>query len=521
MCFEINPILYKLQILIYLIMMMKYKKTFFVAVFFGLLSCTSSNSFYLNKKNILWVYLEDTAPLMGAYGERLIETPNIDKLAENGVLYTNAFMPSPVCSASRSTIITGMMATTLGLHNHHSSRTQESEIKLPKEFKTIPEIFKKTGYFTFNNGKDDYNFSYNRHNLYSQEYKVHPLYGKLGLPIDFSELTQKQPFFGQVQLSGGKEIFKKKFQNNISSPVDRSKIKLPPYLPNNPVLIEEYAKHYDAIQITDKRVGEIINGLKENKILNNTIVFFFSDHGMRITRNKQFLYDGGLNVPLIIADFTNQFKPILKGTSNGELVSGLDIGATSLAIAEIEIPDIMEGRNLFTDPPRDYVISTRDRCDFTIDRIRSVRTKNFKYIKNFMTDRPYTQPTYMDVNGVEFVKTIRKLKEQGKLNSVQERFLSDFRPSEELYDIENDPFELKNLAFEKEYELTLKAHAKILEDWILKTDDKGQYPENEENLKFMLEIWGDHVVNPEYEVLKNKYPGIAGSKKHILKEQYK
>ena len=273
---------------------MKLKETFFVAVFLGLLSCTSSKSFELNKKNILWVYLEDTAPLMGAYGERLIETPNIDELAKNGVLYTNAFMPSPVCSASRSTIITGVMATTLGLHNHHSSRTPESEIKLPKEFKTIPEIFKKSGYFTFNNGKDDYNFSYNRHDLYSQEYMVHPLYGKLGLPIDFSELTEKQPFFGQVQLSGGKEIFKKNFLNNISSPVDRSKIKLPPYLPNDPVLIEEYARHYDAIQITDKRVGEIVKGLKENKVLKNTIVFFFSDHGMRITRNKQFFIRGGL-----------------------------------------------------------------------------------------------------------------------------------------------------------------------------------------------------------------------------------
>ena len=493
---------------------------FLITVFFGFLSCTSPKSFDLKKKNILWVYLEDTAPLMGAYGETLIETPNIDKLAKNGVLYTNAFMPSPVCSPTRSTIITGVMATTLGLHNHHSSRTPESEIKLPKEVKTIPEIFKKSGYFTFNNGKDDYNFSYNRYNLYTQEYKVHPLYGKLGLPIDFSELTKRQPFFGQIQLSGGKEIFKKKFLNNISSPVERSNIQLPPYLPNDPVLIEEYAKHYDAIQITDQRVGEIIKGLKENKVLNNTIVFFFSDHGMRITRNKQFLYEGGLKVPLIVADFTNQYKPILKGTSNGELVSGLDIGTTSLAIAEIEIPEFMEGRNLFSDHPRDYVISTRDRCDFTIDRIRSVRSKKFKYIKNFMTDRPYTQPTYMDVNGVEFVKTMRKLKEQGKLNSVQERFLSDFRPSEELYDIVNDPFELKNLAFEKEYESILKAHAKILEDWILKTDDKGQYPENEENLKFMLEIWGDHVVNPEYEVLKNKYPGIAGSKKHILKAQY-
>jgi len=500
--------------------MIKFKQPFFVIVFFGIFSCNNSNSLDLKKINILWVYLEDTAPLMGAYGEELIETPNIDNLAKNGILYTNAFMPSPVCSASRSTIITGVMATTLGLHNHHSSRTPESEIKLPKEFKTIPEVFKKSGYFTFNNGKDDYNFSYNRLNLYSQEYEVHPLYGKSGLPIDFSELTERQPFFGQIQLSGGKEIFKKNFLNNISSPVDRSKIKLPPYLPNDPVLIEEYAKHYDAIQITDQRVGEIIKGLKKNKILDNTIVFFFSDHGMRITRNKQFLYEGGLHVPLIIADFTNQYKPILKGTSNGELISGLDIGTTSLAIAEIEIPDYMEGRNLFSDPAREYVISTRDRCDFTIDRIRSVRSKNFRYIKNFMTDRAYTQPTYMDVSGVEFVKTMRKLKKEGKLNSAQERFMSDFRPSEELYDILNDPYELKNLATEKEFKSTLKAHQKILNDWIIKTDDKGQYPENEENLKFMLEIWGDHIINPEYEVLKNKYPGIAGSKKHILKAQY-
>ena len=109
---------------------------FLITVFFGLLSCTSPKSFDLKKKNILWVYLEDTAPLMGAYGETLIETPNIDKLAKNGILYTNAFMPSPVCSPTRSTIITGVMATTLGLHNHHSSRTPESEIKLPKEFKT-------------------------------------------------------------------------------------------------------------------------------------------------------------------------------------------------------------------------------------------------------------------------------------------------------------------------------------------------------------------------------------------------
>ena len=170
----------------------------------------------------------------------------------------------------------------------------------------------------------------------------------------------------------------------------------------------------------------------------------------------------------------------------------------------------MEGRNLFSDPPRDYVISTRDRCDFTIDRIRSVRSKNFKYIKNFMTDRPYTQPTYMDVNGVEFVKTMRTLKDKGKLNSVQERFLSDFRPSEELYDIVNDPFELKNLASEPEYETTLKEHAKILEDWILKHSLENEYkkPYTGEPLRINGQAALQIIEEEEYYGLKNELEKI-------------
>ncbi len=474
------------------------------------------------KPNILWIYLEDTAPLLSAYGTTLISTPNIDSLARQGVLYENAFMPAPVCSASRSSIITGVMSTTTGTHNHHSSRTKESAIDLPKDLKTIPEVFKEAGYFTFNNGKDDYNFDYDRRELYSQDYYMHPLYGKSGVRLDLDSLKTKQPFFGQIQMYGGKEIFSSSFKDKVKTPVDRSKITLPPYLPNHPAIIEEYASHLDAIQITDEKVGGIINKLKAAGILENTIVFFFSDHGMRMTRNKQFLYDGGIQVPLIIADFTKQNDALPAGTISEDLIAGLDLGTSSLALAGIERPAYMEGRNIFDEKEkRKYVISTRDRCDFTIDRIRSVRSKEFKYIRNFMTDRPYTQPTYMDVDGIEFVEVMHQLYEEGKLNDIQDRFMSNERPLEELYDLKNDPFELNNLATNPDYEAVLKKYAVVLKKWIADTGDKGQYPEDEENLKLMLGIWGKHAVNPEYETLRKKYPELASSLFYLKSERFK
>lgn len=472
--------------------------------------------------NILWIVLEDTAPLLSCYGETLINTPNIDKLAHQGVRYTNAIMPAPVCSPCRSSIITGVMSTTLGTHNHHSARTEESAIYLPNHVKTIPELFKEAGYFTFNAGKDDYNFTYDRMDLYQQNYKYHPLYGKKGDPIDYSKLGEQSPFFGQIQLSGGKEIFNAKMKANVKNPVDRSLIKLPPYVPEHPVVIEEYANHLDAIQITDDKVGAIIQQLEENDLLENLIVFFFSDHGMRLTRNKQFLYEGGIKVPLIIADFTKS-KNMGTGKVNSDLVSGIDFGPSCLSLADIAIPDYIEGRNMF-DPnlaKRKHVISTRDRCDFTIDRIRSVRTQEYKYIRNYMVDRPFTQLTYMDVDEVPFVGTMKKLYQENKLDSIQSIFFQETKPSQELYDLRVDPFELNNLALNPKYKDILNEHVDILETWIKETDDKGQYPENEENLKLMLGIWGKIAINPEYDKLREKYKDLAGSQFGLKSQKWK
>ena len=465
-----------------------------------------------SRPNILWIVLEDTAPLLGAYGTTIIETPYIDELAENGVRYTHVFMPASVCSPSRSSIITGSMSTTLGLHNHHSSRTEASAIYLPDEYRTIPEIFNEAGYFTFNNGKDDYNFHYDRRDLYDQPYSQHPLYGKRGESVDISTLREQQPFFGQIQLSGGKEIFRSTFKESVGTPVDRDQIELPPYLPDHPAIIEEYANHLDAIQITDRKVGRIMDQIRDAGVLDNTVVFFFSDHGMRMTRNKQFLYDGGLHVPLIVADFRPK-AAAQHGTTDAALISGLDLGTSTLGLARLPIPSYMEGINFFSEDfdGRDYVISTRDRCDFTIDRIRSVRSTRFKYIRNFLIDRPYTQPTYMDVDGVEFVQVMRRLHATNQLNTAQARFFSGERPAEEFYDLEADPYELHNLASSPEYQRALNEHANVLDEWIARTDDQGQYREDPENLKLMLGIWGDHAENPEYLPLRTQFPELAGS----------
>ena len=496
------------------------KSNLFLILFLVSLTACDNIKKVNNHPNILWIVLEDTAPLLGCYGTKIIATPNIDKLATDGVLFSNAIMPAPVCSASRSSIITGTMSTTLGLHNHHSSRIEKSAIYLPENVKTIPEVFKENGYFTFNNGKDDYNFIYDRKDLYNQDYSYHPLYGKSGVRLDISELKGKEPFFGQIQLYGGKEIFSSTFKEKIKSPVDRKKITLPPYLPNHPAIIEEYANHLDAIQLTDKRVGDILQKLKENDLLNNTIVFFFSDHGMRLTRHKQFLYEGGIRVPLIITDYRTTNK---SGSNNKNLVSGIDLGTSSLSMANISIPEYMEGQDIFdkSTEPRKYVISTRDRCDFTIDRIRSVRSADYKYIRNFKTDRPYNQLTYMDVDGIEFVKVMHQLHKENKLDSIQDRFLSNERPEEELYNLKGDPFEINNLVEDPNYASILNKHSTILEQWIDETDDKGQYPESSEGLELMLGIWGKNAINPEYDYLRKKYPNLEGSLWEFKNQKWK
>ncbi len=324
----------------------------------------------IKKPNILWIYVDDLNPVLSCYGESINPTPTLDYLAQNGVLFQKAFAAAPVCSAARSAIITGTMPTTLGLHNHHSSRTVEDAIFLPDGIKTIPEIFKDNGYFTFNHGKDDYNFIYNRKKMYHGEVKLDFWYTFVGDGDWAAEIPKNQPFFGQVQLTGGKLGLAKVYEKTKEkiTPIDRKLVQLPPYYPNTPSVHEDFARHYDTARATDLEVAEILQKLKERKLLDNTYVFFFSDHGYEGIRHKQFLYDGGLQIPLIVAYFGADCQ-IKKQTIRKDLVSGIDIGTTTMALAKIGIPKYMEGKNMFASTyHRDYIIATRDRCDFSIDR---------------------------------------------------------------------------------------------------------------------------------------------------------
>jgi len=458
-----------------------------------------------DRPNILWIAVEDISPFLGCYGYDN-PTPNLDRLAEGGLRFTNTFMPAPVCSPCRSAMITGMMHTTLGTHNHHSSRTEETAIHLPAHVRTLPELFRDAGYFTFNQGKDDYNFWYDREDLYAGDYTTHPLYGKSGgREVGWRDRRPGQPLFGQIQLRGGKEIYAEEFGSRVRNPIDRTTLDLPPYYPDIPEVREDWAQHYDSIQLTDDRVGRILEQLREDGLLDDTVVMFFSDHGMRLWRHKQFCYDSGLHVPVIFSWAGQPERLGGTGMVRDDLVNGLDISATTLALAGIPIPSHMESRDLFAEgfQPRGHVISARDRCDYTIDRIRSVRTARFRYIRNYFPDRPYMQPNYRDE--WDITQLMRRLHAEGTLDSIQDRFWAQERPSEELYDLENDPHEIDNLAFEAAYRDVLTSHRRLLTRWIDETDDRGRYPEDGPNLKYMLDVWrerGIEPVNPEYDHLR-------------------
>lgn len=447
--------------------------------------------------NILWVYLEDTNPWMSTYGDEVIETPNIDALAEKGVRFDRAYMTSGVCSPTRSAIITGMYQTSIGAHEHYSSfrtwRGDEMEIWDPNHLgiRTLPEIFKSAGYYTFNEGKNHYNFVFSNEDLYDRK-------GDNGFKgardgTGWSGRGEGQPFFGQIQLRGGKKA-------SAPKRVDPEDVSVPPYYPDHPVYRREIAHHYDTILKMDEILGDIMRRLKEDGLYENTVVFFFSDHGMKLPRHKQFLYEGGIRVPLIVAG-----PGVPGGAARGDLVSGIDISATTLSLAGIEIPGHMQGADMFaSDFHRDYIVAARDRCDYTIDRIRTVVTDRYKYIRNFMPDKPYLQPQYRD--GRDYMEVLKELYRKGELNEVQARFVSEERPAEELYDLKEDPYETRNLihSTKREHAIALANLRDTLYRWILETDDKGRFPESDAALKAVIDRWGDKAVNKEYDRVRSK-----------------
>jgi len=415
--------------------------------------------------NILWIVVEDASAHIGCYGETAIATPHLDRLAEEGVRFTDAIVTCPVCSPSRSAMITGMYQTTIGAHNHRSQREEGrgggnegyfESFRLP--LPTLPELFRAAGYHVTNsglNGKEDYNFLTGG-----------PLYDE----GDWSDRTDPaQPFFAQIQLAGGKNR-----RPQVPEPVDPTAVELPPYYADDPVIRADWARYLDSWVRVDEEVAEIVEALREAGELERTVVFFWSDHGLSHLRGKQFLYEEGIHVPLIVRFGDRRHA----GTVREDLVEHIDIAAASLAAAGLPVPEHLQGRDFFASDHRrrEVVFAARDRCDETVEIQRAARTRQWKYIRNFKSYLPHAQPNfYKDRKPI--VETMRGLHAEGMLDELQSRPFVAPRPAEELYDLLADPNETKNLAADPAHRELLEEMRGTLYSWMEETGDPGLIPE--------------------------------------------
>lgn len=458
------------------------------------------------RPNIVWIIVDDMSANFSSFGEKGIQTPHVDRLVADGTKFERCFVTAPVCSPCRSALITGMYQTSIGAHHHRSGRGVE-KIMLPSGVEPIPQIFQRAGYYTTISswpqrdqglGKTDYNFQWDR---------------KIYDGTDWAKRAAGQPFFAQIQLHGGKhrhnpnwpEIARKEL-GSLTRPED---VVLPPYYPRDAVLLEDWAQYLDTCRFTDKQVGQIVDRLSMEGLLDNTVIFFMTDHGISHARGKQFLYDEGIHVPLVVCG-----PEIEKGNVRRDLVEHIDLGATSLALAGIPIPASMQSRDVLGKKyaSRDAVFSARDRCDETVDHIRSVRTEQYKYIRNFLPNRPHLQPNrYKDTKPI--VQKLRELHEQALLDQLTEQLLfAPTRPPEELYDLVADPHEVRNLADDPAYASTLAELRHRLEGWMEETNDQGRRPESEqmydsEMTQYLGEGEGknrrpNHVLQQNIELMK-------------------
>ena len=356
--------------------------------------------------------------------------------------------------------------------HHHRSGRGRLKIELPEGIRPIPELFREAGYYTSitgwpnkprtNVGKTDYNFEWDR-SMYDGP--------------DWSDRQEGQPFFAQIQLPGGKHRggsresarrFAARIEEMFGSKTSPESVTLPPSYPRDPVLLEDWAAYLDTVRLTDRFVGQIVRRLEDEGDADNTVVLFMTDHGISHARGKQFLYEEGAHVPLIIRG-----PGVPAGLVRPDLVEHIDLAALSLAAAGLGVPSWMQGKDILAPnyAQRDEAFSARDRCDETTEKLRSLRTDKFIYIRNYHPQRPHLQPcAYKD--GKQIVQQLRALHAAGKLSELSEKLLfSPTRPREELYELSADRWQVRNLADDPAYAAVLAEHRQRLDAKLVATRD--------------------------------------------------
>ncbi len=449
-----------------------------VVLCLGLLTLADDVNAAADRPNILWLSCEDISAHLHCYGYPNARTPKLDRLAEQGTRYTNAFVTAGVCAPCRSAIITGMYQTSLGTHH------MRCKAELPPHVKPFPTYVREAGYYCTNSSKQDYQFKTPKGVWDESSGKAH-----------WKKRPDKdQPFFAVFNYTGCHEsgIASKGKYDSVTEgleKIDRSVAvqSLPPYYPDTPVVREDWGRYYDVITAMDRWVGEHLQALKDAGEADNTIVVYWSDHGVGLPRAKRWLYDSGMHVPLIVR-IPEKYRVDGQGTPGSvsdQLVSLIDLGPTTLNLAGATVPEHVHGQAFLganTPAPRDYVYGARDRMDERYDIIRATRDKRYKYIRNYESFKTFYQYMNTPEKGA-LMQEIRRVQSDGTASEGVAKFLSPSKAIEELYDTQNDPHEMNNLAADPKYKNILERMRKTHLAWVLETRDLGLVPEAEINAR--------------------------------------
>ena len=452
--------------------------------------------------NIIWISCEDMGPILSAYKNPAIKTPNIDRIASEGVRYTNAYSTVGVCAPSRFSIITGMYPARLGAHNmrtgnHNNFKSPEDvvhkinkgvldklgqnvpeyEVVTPPYVKAFTEHLRAEGYYCVNDNKCDYQFN-----------APFTAWDEVSGGATYKNAPKGTPFFyvKNYYTTHESRIWIRKDKPLTVSPEE---VPIPDYYPDIPIVRNDIARKYSNIEALDKEVGQLLNQLTADGVLDNSIIFFWSDHGGNLLRQKRAVGNSGLHVPLLIR-YPNGFRA---GETDDRMVSLMDLGPTVMSVLGIKPPDYFDGKAFagkYEEAPRKYIFGSADRFDESTDMQRSVLDGRYVYIKNFMPELPliyrnkYREQIPMNAQLIE-------LNRQKKLKGSASYIFMKTKPLEELYDLQNDPFEVDNLAEDPTQSKRINTYRKALTNWQLEIDDKGFIPEHN-----LIEMFWPKMTQP-------------------------
>lgn len=478
------------------------------------------------RPNILWLVTEDMGAYLPPFGDSTIQTPNLSRLADEGVIYTNLYSVSGVCAPSRSAIATGMYPSSYG-GNHmrvnsytHVTGLKAYEAMPPPESRMISELLRKQGYYCTNNYKTDYQFkapctAWDESSPYAHwrnRAEGQPFYAvfnftnthESGLfePYGFRNIETRHYHSGDRSYKWDKgNMTEEQTPTHLSK---ETKFNIEPYLQNTEVVSRDMWKKYNNIAEMDKQVGAILQQLKDDGLLENTIIFFYGDHGGPMPRQKRLIYDSGLNTPMIIRYHNKQQA----GTKDEQLISFIDFAPTLLSLTGVEPPEYMHGKAFVgkhkKPEKRKYIHAAADRFDGFTDAIRAVRDERFKYIRNYRPGQGY----YLPIEYRERIPTMQELlalHKKGELNKVQSQWFRTSKPKEELFDCRTDPHEINNLASDATYNSKLEELRKEMDRWIDEIGDQPNLPEE----KLLKQLWKGkaeqpQTLNPEIRIKDNK-----------------